>query len=334
MSDLAKRLSGLRSISSLSSHGSAFSRLKSQDSSEIPKGLFEAAAQLAGAAPAPSIEMAEPPEAPSEIEVQGATQILDTNFKVEQQPSRSSWAANVQWRTQGRQTSSRPDHRLLLYAQVVVRVRPPLQREVNSGFHNTVAVDSANRVITLSEDLKSLARGLTQEANLVRLLAVQIPCSRCVETFPYTQSQGAGLQVFSTYRFKFDHVHDPASDQPEVYSQSAKGAVLSALQVCCSTLRALSACLLLSCHCKLTASNLLLMSTRYVSVCGIMVQLWYRGTMQLSSRMARQALERPSPWRVHMKVSPPLPHQPQQVRSQQRQHSQQANSMMPNRVYF
>ena len=32
-----------------------------------------------------------------------------------------------------------------------------------------------------------------------------------------------------------------------------------------------------------------------------------------------------------MKVSPPLPHQPQLVRPQQRQHCQQANSMMPNR---
>ena len=171
MSDLAKRLSGLRSISSLGSHGSAFSRLKTQDSSEIPKGLFEAAAQLAGAAPAPSIEMAEPPEAPSEIEVQGSTQILDTNFKVGQQPSGTNCAGSVQWQYRSRkaqQTYSLPN----VCAQVVVRVRPPLQREVNSGFQNTVAVDSAKRVITLSEDLKSLARGLTQEANLVRLLVV------------------------------------------------------------------------------------------------------------------------------------------------------------------
>lgn len=160
MSDLAKKLSGLRSISSLSSHGSHFSRLKSQDSSEIPKGLFEAAAQLAEAAPAPLIEMAEPPEPHSEIEVQGATQILDTNFKVLQSPKSQL----------SRAVSKETVPAKLCGEQVVVRVRPPLQREINSGFHNTVAVDSAKRVITLSEDLKSLARGLTQEANLVRSL--------------------------------------------------------------------------------------------------------------------------------------------------------------------
>ena len=113
----------------------------------------------------------------------------------------------------------------------MVRVRPPLQREVNSGFHNTVAVDSAQRVITLSEDLKSLARGAGQEGNLVQLAAVHRPfpgyhhlrISSCVTA--------GGLQVFSTYRFKFDQVHDPGSDQLEVYNQTAKGAVLSSLQV-------------------------------------------------------------------------------------------------------
>ena len=52
--------------------------------------------------------------------------------------------------------------------QVVVRVRPALQREINAGFQNTVAVDPAKQTITLSEDLSSLARGASQETHMVR----------------------------------------------------------------------------------------------------------------------------------------------------------------------
>ena len=84
MSDIAKKLSGLRALTSLNSQ---FSRLKSQDSMEIPKGMFEGATQLADAtaSAAPSLQLAQPTpqiEAASEVEVQGATQIADTNFKV------------------------------------------------------------------------------------------------------------------------------------------------------------------------------------------------------------------------------------------------------------
>lgn len=39
------------------------------------------------------------------------------------------------------------------------------------------------------------------------------------------------VQVFSTYRFKFDRVHDPGSEQAEVYTLSAKGIVANAIQV-------------------------------------------------------------------------------------------------------
>ena len=42
--------------------------------------------------------------------------------------------------------------------QVVIRVRPPLHRELQAlhPYENTVAVDAAQRVITLSENLASL----------------------------------------------------------------------------------------------------------------------------------------------------------------------------------
>lgn len=38
-------------------------------------------------------------------------------------------------------------------------------------------------------------------------------------------------QAYATYRFTFDHVYGPDSQQDEVYEHSAKRTVLSALQV-------------------------------------------------------------------------------------------------------
>lgn len=39
------------------------------------------------------------------------------------------------------------------------------------------------------------------------------------------------LQAYATYRFTFDRVYSPDSDQAEVYEHSAKRTVLSTLQV-------------------------------------------------------------------------------------------------------
>ncbi len=39
------------------------------------------------------------------------------------------------------------------------------------------------------------------------------------------------LQAYATYRFTFDRVYSPVSDQAEVYEHSAKRTVLSTLQV-------------------------------------------------------------------------------------------------------
>ncbi|KAK9829931.1 hypothetical protein WJX72_008705 [[Myrmecia] bisecta] len=90
--------------------------------------------------------------------------------------------------------------------KVVIRVRPPLARELQGlrPFENTVLVDPSQRVITLSENLQSL-------------------------TATGNGALDNGL-VFATYRFTFDHVYDPDSEQAQVYEHSAKGAVLSTLQ--------------------------------------------------------------------------------------------------------
>ncbi len=39
------------------------------------------------------------------------------------------------------------------------------------------------------------------------------------------------MQAYATYRFTFDRVYSPDSDQAEVYEHSAKRTVLSTLQV-------------------------------------------------------------------------------------------------------
>ncbi|KAK9805923.1 hypothetical protein WJX73_005541 [Symbiochloris irregularis] len=87
--------------------------------------------------------------------------------------------------------------------KVVVRVRPPLSREMNKTrpFQNTVLLDATRQAVTISEDLTALAKGTSD----------------------------SGL-AFSTYRFKFDYVHDARSEQIEVYDRSAKGVVDNAIQ--------------------------------------------------------------------------------------------------------
>ena len=44
------------------------------------------------------------------------------------------------------------------------------------------------------------------------------------------------LQIFSTYRFTFDHVYAHDAAQADVYMNSARESVLNALQVCVTSL--------------------------------------------------------------------------------------------------
>lgn len=89
--------------------------------------------------------------------------------------------------------------------KVVVRVRPPLPRELKGyrPYQCTSLVNESHRLITLSENLPSVvSRGTTTEDGL----------------------------LYATYRFTFDHVYDQDNTQEEVYQQSAKQVVLSCLQ--------------------------------------------------------------------------------------------------------
>ncbi len=90
--------------------------------------------------------------------------------------------------------------------KVVVRVRPPLPRELSGElpFQNIVAVDEREQIITISENVES-----NMDDN-------------------GTSSNSGGQ--YSSHSFVFDHVYDPSSSQKKVYETTARGVVDSALQ--------------------------------------------------------------------------------------------------------
>ncbi|EFN55673.1 hypothetical protein CHLNCDRAFT_133904 [Chlorella variabilis] len=87
--------------------------------------------------------------------------------------------------------------------KVVVRIRPPLPRELNGfrPFENAVLVDPSRHVVTLSENLAALSNNGVEN----------------------------GI-VYNSYRFGFDAVYGPDSTQEDVYMQSARSAVQNVLQ--------------------------------------------------------------------------------------------------------
>ena len=89
--------------------------------------------------------------------------------------------------------------------KVVVRVRPPLPRELGGfrPYQCTTLVDDSARLVTVSENLAAMAANGVMTAD--------------------------GM-LYSTYRFTFDHVYDQLESQDSVYRQSAKAVVLSTLQ--------------------------------------------------------------------------------------------------------
>ena len=88
--------------------------------------------------------------------------------------------------------------------KVVVRVRPPLPRELNGDvpFQNIIAIDEREQEITVSENLSAV---IDEHGN--------------VNPGPY-----------STHRYIFDHVYDQSASQKRVYETTAKTVVESALQ--------------------------------------------------------------------------------------------------------
>ena len=87
--------------------------------------------------------------------------------------------------------------------KVVVRVRPPLHRETH-GFHSyapATAVDSTGKMLTLSENIDAVENGGVENG-----------------------------VVYNTYRFAFDRVYGPESQQTQVYNDSARDVVANVLQ--------------------------------------------------------------------------------------------------------
>ena len=106
--------------------------------------------------------------------------------------SRVSNVYNTNW--QERQTNFK----------VVVRVRPPIERELRSQFKNTIVVDKAERNIIVSENLDEI---LDQNNQLI-----------------------ANAGAYSYHSFFFDYVYDPRSTQREVYETTARNVVDSSLE--------------------------------------------------------------------------------------------------------
>lgn len=139
--------------------------------------------------------------------------------------------------------------------QVVIRVRPPLPRELEGyqPFQNTAIVDTGQRKLTVSENAQSIQSGANAAdialvgtlgplciprmdgtpiaqrddtpAERPENLRISVLCMVCI----FTERCGI-LQAYATYTFTFDWVYGPDSFQSEVYDKSAKGTVLSALQ--------------------------------------------------------------------------------------------------------
>jgi hypothetical protein len=140
--------------------------------------------------------------------------------------------------------------------QVVIRVRPPLPRELQgyTSYQCTSLVDArSGQLITVSENLPAVLSG--QGANDGMLYATYrcVRCvlwvsgrSNCIISSSRRHACGGGtlppdtgLKHTRTHarttsapaRFTFDHVYDQDSSQQAVYQQSAKPLVLSTLQV-------------------------------------------------------------------------------------------------------
>jgi len=86
--------------------------------------------------------------------------------------------------------------------KVVIRVRPPLPRELEGdlGFVNCVKVDGLNRSATISENISA------------------------------AEAADGYDGVYATHSYTFDHCYDQDNDQKSVYENTARSAVISTLQ--------------------------------------------------------------------------------------------------------
>ncbi|RHY25982.1 hypothetical protein DYB32_007963 [Aphanomyces invadans] len=92
--------------------------------------------------------------------------------------------------------------------KVVIRVRPPLPRELQGDkpFQNVVSVDSSGHYLTVSDSSHHSSSSEDQQSN------------------------GSSSSSYSNHSFSFDHVYDQHSTQRAVYENTAKAVVESSLE--------------------------------------------------------------------------------------------------------
>lgn len=95
--------------------------------------------------------------------------------------------------------------------KVVIRIRPPLPRELQGQkpFQNIVHVDGVGKALTVSETGFGSSTGGGEEQN--------------------PDAEAEQVYAGSAHRFTFDHVYDQNCSQRVVYDTTAKGVVESAL---------------------------------------------------------------------------------------------------------
>lgn len=95
--------------------------------------------------------------------------------------------------------------------KVVIRVRPPLPRELHSDrpFQNVISVDAPGHVLTVSENLSALHNDDGSGGN---------------------GTSGATPGAYGSHVFSFDHVYDQQCTQRAVYENTAKAVVESSLE--------------------------------------------------------------------------------------------------------
>ena len=100
--------------------------------------------------------------------------------------------------------------------KVVIRTRPPLQRELNNiggPFQNVVLVDKDEKVITISENLQALMENSNGNEGSID-----------------PNVFNANVPYAAAHTFTFDHVYDQFATQRKVYETTARGVVDSSLQ--------------------------------------------------------------------------------------------------------
>ena len=117
-----------------------------------------------------------------------------------------------------------PQRNLSPFLQVVVRVRPPLPRELSHprGYSPAVRVERCGRALTLSEDPSVAGAGAGASSSSLGGDGAAAAAS----------SSGNSNQhlLYATHRFAFDAVHPPTATQEDVYLASALPSVKAVLR--------------------------------------------------------------------------------------------------------